>query len=302
MTTSKEFDAFGPWVLEVRAADEVPRLFRPAELDPAAFRLVVKVPRNIERRDADPGMDLYDYLIAVGDELLTMVIRRDFAYDVVRFPFDRIVAVEQSVRLLDGRLTLHVAGGPTAGIPYNGSSQPLIDRLTGLLRDAYLPFSTVPGPDVERHDPFLGPRDAGLVAVYRDVVKREPGMRGVTAFARRVVTPDSGPFSPIVHRLRPITMHAAIVLADDREIQLLHRRDWFTRAGDDHSLARTVVPRSRITGVEVERHPRYRDVRVVGVRLDDVQLNWPLPDGPELAAFLKIIGPTRAEARQEPGR
>ncbi len=169
-----------------------------------------------------------------------------------------------------------------------------------MLRESYLPFSAVPGPDPERREPFLGPADAALVGMYRDVIKHEPGMVVAHAFARRIVTPDSGPFSPILHRLRPITMHAGIVLTDGREIQLLHRRDWFTPAGDNHSLARTVVPRSRITAGGVYRHPRYRDVCVVGLLLEAVPLNFFVPDGPELDACLHVLGLTRAEARQGP--
>jgi hypothetical protein len=294
--SSREFDAFGPWVLRVRSADEVPPLYRQTELDPPAFRLVLKVPRRIERRDAHPGMDLYDCLIAVGDELLTIMMRRESGFETVRLPFDRIVAIEQSVRLLDGRLTIRSATGEQVLIPYNGSSQPLIDELIRLLRDSYLLFSAVPGPDVVHRDVFLGPADAALVGVCRDVLRDEPGMRVMHAFARRVVTPDSGPFSPIVHRLRPITMHAGIVLADEREIQLIHRREWFTPAGDNHSLARTIVPRARITAGGAGPHPRYRDVSVVTVVLDAVHLHWPLPDGPELEAFLAAVGLTRAEA------
>ncbi|WP_436534236.1 hypothetical protein [Actinoplanes sp. HUAS TT8] len=297
MGSSKEFDAFGPWVLPVRTGDEVPPLFRPVEVEPEAMRLVLKVPRGIERRDANPSMDLYDFLIAVGDELLTILHRNDVAYDVLQLPFDQIVAIEDSVRLLDGRLTLRTATGLEVTIPYNGSSAPLIGDLVRLLRDSYLPFSAEPGPDVERREPFLGPGDGSLVVTYRDVIKREPGMRVVHAFGRRIVTPDSGPFSPIVHRLRPITMHAAIALTDDREILVLHRRDPFTPVGDDHSAARTIVPRARITAAGVERHPRYRDVGVVTVGLDAVHLNFFVPDGPELTAFLEALGVSRAQAR-----
>lgn len=242
-------------------------------------------------------MDLYDYLIAAGDEELTVLFRNDAGYETIRLPYDRIVAIEESVKLLDGRLLLGTADGLALTIAYNGSSQPLIENLTRLLRDSYLPFSAVPGPDVERVEPFLGPADIALVGVYREVVAREPGMRVIHAVARRIVTVDAGPFSPIVQRLRPVTMHASIALGDDREILVLHRRDWFTPAGDNHSLARTVLPRARITGVSVDRHPRYRGVQMVTVALSSVPLQFPVPDGRELDAFLAALGQTRAEAR-----
>ncbi|BCY10842.1 hypothetical protein [Actinoplanes sp. L3-i22] len=293
--SSKEFDAFGPWIVPVRTVDEVPRLFRAAELEPAAFRLVLKVPRNIERRDANPAMDLYDVLIAVGDELLTVLTRTASGYATVRLPFDRIVAIEDSVRMLDGRYTLHTLDGPPIAIRYNGSSRPLVLELTRLLRESYLPFGVVPGPDVARPEPYLGPSDIALVKAYREVVAQEPGMWVVHAAARRVVSPAAGPFSPIVQRLRPMTMHASIVVGDDREIQVLHRRDWFTPAGDDHSLARTILARPRITAAAVEDHPRYRGIGVVTMRVGASVLAVPVPDGPELDAFLGAMRLSRAD-------
>jgi hypothetical protein len=293
--SSKEFDAFGPWILPVRTVEEVPRLYRPAELDPAAFRLVLKVPRTIERRDANPAMDLYDVLIAVGEEHLTVLSRRDSGYETVRLPFDRIVAIEDSVRMLDGRLVLHTLDGPPIVIAYNGSSKSLVRELTRLLRESYLPFSVVPGPDPAAPEPYLGPSDVALVAAFREVTAREPGMRLVHAVARRVVSPPAGPFSSIVQRLRPITMHASIAVADDREIQVLHRRDWFTPPGDNLSMARTILPRSRIASAGVAEHPRYLDVGVVTMRVGTSSIAIPVPDGLELDAFLGAMGLGRAD-------
>ena len=62
-TRVSEYDAFGPWIDEVFAPEDVPRLFRNHALDFDAARLVLKVPRDIVRRDATPDMDLYDYLL-----------------------------------------------------------------------------------------------------------------------------------------------------------------------------------------------------------------------------------------------
>jgi hypothetical protein len=290
VVSTREFEEFGPWILQVRTSDDLPPLFRDSGIEPAACRLVLKVPRDIERRNATPDMDLYDYLIAAGDETLTVLVRQEHGFATARFPFDEVVAIEDSVRLLDGRLVLHTAAGQAVRVAYNGSSQDLILELVRLLRVGYVPFSVLPGPDVVHREPDLGLADRALVGVWREVVGREPGMRLVHAAARRVVTPATGPFSPVVQRLRPVTMHASIALADDREIQLIHRREWFASGGDNHSLARTIVPRSRIVAARSDRHPRYRDVCMVTVRLEDVTLTVPVPDGPELDAFLGAIG------------
>jgi hypothetical protein len=277
--SSAELDGFGPWIRVVRTADEMPRLFRTAGIQPEDCRLVLKLPRSIERRSATAQMDLYDHVVAVGEELLTVLSRQDFGYDTIRVPFDQIVAIEDSVCLLDGRLTLHVGGGVSVVIPYNGSSRGPILDLTGLLRRNYLPFAPEPSPDGGRTTPYLGGVDPGLINAYHRIVAREPGMRLVSAVGRRRL-----------HRSRPVRLQGSIVLTDGREVLLIHRRDWFSGGGGDYSVVMTVLPLLRVRTAEVRPHPRYPGICLVTVWVEHNCLRFPVPDGPELDAFLAILG------------
>ena len=76
MRRTQEFDEFGPWILEVERPEDVPRLYRGHPLDLGSAELVLKVPRRIWRRDANPDMDLYDYLIVAGGDSMTVLSRR----------------------------------------------------------------------------------------------------------------------------------------------------------------------------------------------------------------------------------
>ena len=66
MHVISEYDAFGPWIYEVHNVDELPRLYQNAGIDPTTCSLVLKIPRNIERRDATPDMHLYDHLVSAA--------------------------------------------------------------------------------------------------------------------------------------------------------------------------------------------------------------------------------------------
>ena len=69
-----EYDAFGPWILKVATFDDVPPLFRAAaNLDGA--KLALKIPRQIERRNANPRMNLYDQLLIVRDHGMDVLTR-----------------------------------------------------------------------------------------------------------------------------------------------------------------------------------------------------------------------------------
>ncbi|AGL19067.1 hypothetical protein L083_5557 [Actinoplanes sp. N902-109] len=273
----REFDRFGPWIDEVRSAEDVPRLYRDAGLDPTACLLVLKVPRNIERRDAHPGMHLYDYLLALDHETLTVLERRDDTYGTTRIPLDRIAALQDSVRLLDGRLTIHRLDGPAVVVPYNGSANAPVRDLIRLIRRWYLPGEPAVGYAAPGK-PALSHRDTGLVTDYDRLIAEEPGMRLATVADRQVVTPISR-LEQLWRRARPLTLHAAIIVADERELQLIHRRDWFTRQSNDISLARTVLPRARLTGVQLIPHHRYVNIDVVTVNAGAVAIDLPVTAG-----------------------
>lgn len=57
--------------MPVTSREEIPPLYRGHGFDLARARLVLKLPRNVARRDATPSMDLYDHLVIVDDAALT---------------------------------------------------------------------------------------------------------------------------------------------------------------------------------------------------------------------------------------
>ena len=321
MHASSEYDAFGPWIDKVRSVDDLPRLYRGAGIDPAGCRLVLKVPRDIVRREANASMHLYDHLLVVGSDSLTVLSRRGRTgptkasathagpaqagrtrtgsthdgYVRVEVPFDQIVAFEDSTVLLDGRLTVHTVAGWSIVIPYNGSANAAILELVALLRQLYLPTRLGQGavgvdPQTGQYWAGLGVEDIGLVTAFRSLARREPLMRMVGAVSRRVAVQQGYGLKQLIRRVWPVTLHGSITVTDDQEIQWIHRRDWITSgSGAIDSLARTIVPLCRISGVQAGPHPGYRGLTMVLVYAGASCLRFPVPAGPETDAFLANV-------------
>ncbi|WP_305790232.1 hypothetical protein [Symbioplanes lichenis] len=288
MRRTAEFDAFGPYIYEVRTVADLPRLYRDAGIDPAAHRLVLKVPRTIERRHADPDMHLYDFLLAVDDTAVTVLRRRDDWYDRAYLPGTQIVAIEDSVALLDGRLILRAASGAATEVTYNAVDPAPMRRMIRLIRELYLPPRTT--PPAPREPVTLGREDVALVTAYELLLDAEPGLRLLGATGREVVGSAFGRQVRGLPLLRPVTLHAAISLADDRELHLLHRRERLTRGGTKvHSIARTVLPRAGITGVRTRPHDAYPAVTIVTLSSEDAALDVPLRAGPATEALLAAL-------------
>ena len=93
--------------------------------------------------------------------------------------------------------------------------------------------------------------------------------------------------SGAIHAAWPMTLQGALVCSDGREVQVLHRRQWWVRGRRPvHSVARTVIPVSRVDSVSVREHERYAGVRVVSVRLGRTVLELAVPQGSDAEVVL----------------
>lgn len=289
MSTTAEFDAFGPWIYEIRTREDVPRLFRDYPLDLENAALTIKVPRDIPRREANPSMDLYDIVLSLGPEKLTVLRRSGTRYDFRDLPYPEIQGITEYVNLLDGRLTLATDGGDVE-IPFNASSSEVVTHLVQLLRERYL---TTGGeaharresrrsavPDVERE----------LQIMYRRVAHEPVDQLLATQHRRHLVARDASTVGRLVARAWPTWLLSSVFVLSPRELQVLHRgRPYQTGYKPVRALARTLVPLDRVTGVESRPSSMYDGVTKLVVRAGAVTHEFAVenPTGDELLHGLR---------------
>jgi hypothetical protein len=292
-TSTAEYDAFGPWIDEVTTADDVPPLYRSRPIDFATGTLVLKFPRNIARRDATPAMHLYDHLMIVDERGLTILSRDGDRFTELAIGYDQIAAINDWVNLLDAQLTVFTLAGDAVIVPYNGSSNDTVVALIDLLRQRAgqtgrtrdLPPEH---PPLELDD--LGKKDALFVTGFRDLKRREPAIRLLAAHGRVVVRRRGGVLSSIADAVLPITLHGALVAATPTELQVLSRREWFTRGGVPVlSRGRTVVSLDELRAVTVAEHPRYIGVSVVTLQVGSTRVPIDVPEGSPAQKALRAL-------------
>ena len=129
-----EYDRFGPWVLEVAASDPPPSIFAPYLVAREVPILALKVPRHIERRDARPGMDLYDYLICLYQNDIAVLQRQEREVRVRTCRYCEIGHLSVTRTLLYGNLRLGFPGG-ACDLPFNTTADEPIHRAVRIIRD-----------------------------------------------------------------------------------------------------------------------------------------------------------------------
>ena len=80
-----EYDAFGPWIYKITEKNPMPALFFPYYKENNNYLMLIKIPRDIERRKAKPDMDLYDYVIGMYEEYGYILKRNGKEVEEVKF-------------------------------------------------------------------------------------------------------------------------------------------------------------------------------------------------------------------------
>lgn len=133
---TKEYNAFGPWVYEIKGEHDMPPLFVNDYQEKEQPQLLVKIPRRIDRRDATPDMHLYDYVVGAFDTCLYILKRVNDSVVTMHVPYSRVLAVKSTVSMLKGQVLLYL-DDDVVTIEYNTVSEPIMTSLVNIIRDKY---------------------------------------------------------------------------------------------------------------------------------------------------------------------
>jgi len=131
-----EYNAFGPWILEITDQYPLPPIFIPYYKDDGTDLMRIKIPRDIERRKANQDMDLYDYVIGLYEDHIYILERLEKDVKETRILYAEMEALENFVDILVGKFTIFL-NDRIVLIPYNAVSKEIINSMMRIIRDRY---------------------------------------------------------------------------------------------------------------------------------------------------------------------
>lgn len=131
-----EYNAFGPWILEITDQYPLPPLFIPYYKNDGTYLMRIKIPRDIERRKANQDMDLYDYVIGLYEDHIYILERLEKDVKETVILYAEMEALENFVDILAGKFTIFLNDRKVL-IPYNAVSKEIINRMMKIIRDRY---------------------------------------------------------------------------------------------------------------------------------------------------------------------
>jgi hypothetical protein len=251
----REYDRFGPWAVRISDEDPPPPLFASYLKRAERPLLSVKIPRHLERRNARPGMDLYDYLVALYEDDLVILQRegREVRIDGCRYRDVQYLRVSRS--LLRGNIHLGLPGRPH-DLGYNTVSDGLMLRLVEIIRQRY---AREPAALPAWPEPRL---EEGVLSFYfeRLLAAERRGGRGMRLLAAQGTVPLASHELSAVRRLLFRVVDKRLLegmhFADGRELMTLTRGKAFAYRWEvEYGIETTWLPLRNITAVEVRPDP-----------------------------------------------
>jgi hypothetical protein len=300
-----EYDRFGPWAIETSADDPPPPLFQPYLTRPEPPLLSIKIPRPVERRDARPGMDLYDYLVCLYDDDLVVLQRagQDVRSETCRYGDVQHLRVTRD--LLRGNIHLGLPGRPF-DLPYNTVSNDLMVRLVDLIRQRYgrQPGQAPPGTESDVPQGELSFYFERLIATERE---QHPGIRllaaqptvpvgsiGMTAARRFLFRIAGGNLLESMH------------LADGRELKIIGRSQAYAyRWQPIYGSETSYIPIANLRGVAWHDDPKHAATNLVLRTGGGASVHVFARDNPSIesyAAFLSALPNVAPETTAAPVR
>ena len=245
----REYDAFGPWIDPILSAADMPRAFRSHYAEHAGARFLLKVPREEDRADLRPGMDLFAAVVAVHNEAVC-VLRLDGA--TVRqqvATWRQIVATAYRAELLDARWSLLLDDGTGIHLDHNSASasglRPSMEYV-----EACISASSPPG--WRTHIAAVGVTD-GFFASSLNRLSRQlppPVVPIHTERGNRLCLDERG---------RPRLGNGVLVLDAPAELVIIsHGEPMRSRFFPSHGSLVTRVPYQRLDSFAVSPPPRRR--------------------------------------------
>lgn len=284
-----EYNSFGPWVYEINDKYPVPRLFKSCFTDGDDAILKIKIPREIERRDAKPGMDLYDFVVALYEDKIRILERQGSEVKKHLITAEEFKGIRIYENLLKGGCTVY-AEDSAVSFPFSAVSIDLLRKFADLaiekLQGKENAFDAASLPVTNST-----PEAMFLTNLLHDIQIKKPGI-SVGAVQRSANVGRKGATQNSIadmlwQEMNPEALH----LYTDKELIILENGLFPNRVGmQDFGNTYTVIPFNCISGIEIAASKEYSLLQECILSLGQNQVTYHYEvDNEEVGSFYNAL-------------
>ena len=244
-----EYDRFGPWVVRVSDEDPPPPRFLPYLTRNEPPLISIKIPRKVARRDAHPGMDLYDYVVSLYERDMVVLERVGTDVRSSTIAYHDIGHLRVGEDLLRGTLQLGVQDEP-ADLPFNTVSNDVMREVVGHISERLLAGASRTGAE-----PPAAGASSGLSFYFERLLKEQheqaPTMVPVAMQAETSLRSlERGRARRLLFGIVDKRLLESLHFSDGRELRVVDRGQTFAyRWQTVYARRETLIPLAKISDV-----------------------------------------------------
>lgn len=285
-----EYDRFGPWIYEIKGIDTIPPLFLsyiyPDE-DKSNCLLKIKIPRQIERRNATPDMNLYDYLISFHKKEIQILQRKNDSVIEKKMYYSSVKTIIIRESLLKGELKL-ILQNETISIPYNTVSNDIIHKCVQLMRNKYTPEKIIKN---NREEADFSDANFFFQGLYNKMKSKYPDEK-LISFQKEISFFESGDnfFRKIINKIINRTLLQHLHFFNGNELTILKRvKNFNTRLDSQYGFEEIHIPLNSIDAIKWVDDTRHSELLNEVIILGKEQITIPFGRNNEGIDVIKSI-------------
>lgn len=256
-TATVEYDAFGPWIIEIGGEHPIPRLFVPHYKETQTPLMLFKIPRQIERRNASPSMDLYDYVVGLFDTHIYFLKRVGRRVVEQQIMYKDIQAIKHVCALLHGELIFYVDKKPVT-LYYNTVSDDVIARMAAIISQKTAIHCLDLGMDEIPYD--IKSIEFLYVNLINEIKAKDPQLSLVAYQHQAAVTLERCFFGTKKRLLEPKAF-----IANQNELIVIERQKLFKPNGSDLAYCLTHIPYHCMKRISISPYRNEQELKVLHI-------------------------------------
>lgn len=286
-TLKKEYDCFGPWLLEINSQDEVPPLFREDFKYGDAVKFAFKIPVQIERRNTSPGSILYNSVVSLYENQIYIfnLVEKTVTTRVINFK--DILMIQDIRNLLKGQLKIYIPGDKVI-IEYNTISNSIISYVVNIIRQKYLQENEIlyKLPHLDEVPVMV----KMFNSLWSEIKRKEPVELLNYQYGREISPYKKSSLLKILPCNFKKALQDCIFSNSDRELIIISKvnNTRYSRL-PDYSDMHTYIPFECIEDINIEENLEFLNLRNVTIHTDEHSVVFMIDEKLKIEEWVKII-------------
>lgn len=283
-----EYDRFGPWIYEISEQDPLPPLFENYNNRKDKSLLTIKIPRAIDRANAHPKMNLYDYVLYMYEDDFIILKRKKNSVNSYTIKYCDIICIKDYKNLLQGILFIYIKN-ESFKLFYNTVSSSIIEKMINIILPRYTKLQR---KNVLDDELLVGDElDFYFKNIYKNEINSFENLK-LIAFQSKLelININDKKINKLFYKISSKRLLESLHFCDGRELKIINRSiNFLYFSKENYALEKCYIQLDKIIELSFEKYNDLLPLIEVKINLDTFVFKYILTKDNFEKSFYKEI-------------